>query len=317
MDFRSLQYFVVTAQELNITRAASLLNISQPPLSSQIRHLEEEFGAELFQRSRTGLKLTPAGEVLYRRAKQILELAQHTHEDVRNYSGQLSGNLRFGSVEGRAPFLLARLLAGFHEEFPLVTYIVRSGGSDDILEQLEHHLIDLAVVAAPYNEVRYEGISLGRQPWVAIIPKEHPFASLPGDTISLSQLVKETLIVPERVSRVRAIEQWFMEKDLNPSILFRTSNYISALALVEQNAGICIFPQCTGTPNPHTVTRLINDPPKYAEYFLVTKKEEPLSELAESFLDFVQDLFSGNTPGTGGPGANEEEFPLPEDAELL
>ena len=74
MDFRSLTYFVTVAEELNITHAAEKLNLSQPPLSTQIRQLEEELGAPLFIRGRRSLQLTDAGRTLYRRAQQILSL---------------------------------------------------------------------------------------------------------------------------------------------------------------------------------------------------------------------------------------------------
>ena len=74
MDLRSLHYFTVVAEELNITRAAERLNMSQPPLSSQIKGLEEELGVQLFIRGKRRLTITDAGAQLYRRAKQILEL---------------------------------------------------------------------------------------------------------------------------------------------------------------------------------------------------------------------------------------------------
>ena len=74
MELRDLRYFSVTAEELNITRAAERLNMSQPPLSNQIKGLEEELGVQLFIRGKRRLKLTDAGSLLYRRAQQILEL---------------------------------------------------------------------------------------------------------------------------------------------------------------------------------------------------------------------------------------------------
>ena len=74
MELRTLRYFIVVAQEKNITRAAELLNMSQPPLSSQMRNLEEELGVQLFVRGKRHLTLTAEGEVLLRRARQILDM---------------------------------------------------------------------------------------------------------------------------------------------------------------------------------------------------------------------------------------------------
>ena len=94
MDFRSLTYFITVAGELNITKAAALLNMSQPPLSSQIRQLEEDLGTKLFIRSKRGLTLTPAGTILYKRAQQILELADHTRQEISSYETFLSESRR-------------------------------------------------------------------------------------------------------------------------------------------------------------------------------------------------------------------------------
>ena len=317
MDFKSLTYFVTVARELNITRAAAVLNMSQPPLSNQIRQLEEDIGAQLFIRSKRGLTLTPTGVILYKRARQILELYQTTREEVSQFEAHLNGDLKIGVVEGRAPFLLARWIAGFREEFPQVTYTVRSGGSDDILDQLFHHLIDIAVIAAPYNQELLHGISVSREPWVAIIPSEHPLALLPGSSIALSQLKDEPLIVPERSSRVESIKAWFGQKDITPNLLCRTSNYIDALSLVEQGVGISIFPQSTYTPNPHAITKLITDPAKAVEYVLVYPKAYGLSELPEAFRDYVNDFITENgvrSPRFKTPAA---EFKLPPDTQLL
>ena len=317
MDLKSLEYYVVVAKELNISRAARLLNISQPPLSSRMKQLEEELETTLFIRSKTGLTLTPSGAALYRRARQILELAQHTKEEILNLETSLSGDLKIGTVEGRAPFLLARYIAGFRDEFPQVTYTIRTGGSDEILDQLRHHLIDIAVIAAPFDLEQLDGISLGTQPWVAIIPRQHPLAAKEGDAISLLELAGEPLIVPERPSRIRAIDHWFGSLGLTPEFLCRTSNYLNALALAEQNTGICIFPQSTYTPNPHVVTKLITDPPKIAEYYLVWPKDSALSELSEAFRDYVEDFIDEDRLHSDRFRTKEQEFDTPEGAELL
>ena len=317
MDFRTLQYFVTVAAERNITRAASVLQMSQPPLSHQMKLLEQELGTTLFVRNKQGLTLTPTGHILLKRAKQILELAQNTRDEIAGYENELSGNLVLGTVEGRAPFLLARWIAGFRDEFPLVTFTVRHGGTDDILEQLQHHLIDLAIIAAPYNEEILDGFYVDLQPWVAIIPSGHPLARSEGKSICLRDLKDVPLIIPERSYRGAAIERWFEEQGIVPSFVCRVSSYTDAVALVEQEIGICIFPQTTYSPNPHIVSKLIIDPPKAAQYVLVWLKDQPLPEMADSFREYIQDFLEEDKMHSERFQTKEEEFVLPSDAQLL
>ena len=317
MDFRTLTYFVTVARELNITHAAASLNMSQPPLSKQISLLEQDYGTQLFIRSKQGLTLTDTGKILYKRAMQMLELAERTREEVTKYEKELSGSLVLGCVEGRAPFLLARWICGFRDEFPLVTYTLRNAGTDEIMDQLLHHLIDLAIVAAPYNQEHLTGFPVSTQPWVAMIPKDHPLAVEDGCTVRLPQLAGEPLIIPERQSRVLAIEQWFESQNLTPQFFCRTSSYVNAVSLVEQGMGICIFPQATYTPNPHIVTKLITEPAKKAEYVLVYAKDQPLTETAEAFRDYVSDFLIEDRIHSARFKTREDEFDIPADAQIL
>ena len=224
MDLRSLKYFVVVAQELNITRAAEKLNMSQPPLSNQLKALEEELGVTLLIRGKRHLQLTEAGNLLLRRATQILELADKTRQELADLKDGLSGTISIGIVEGRAPFLVSRWISGFREEFPRIQYSLWNGSSDDVLDRLYRGLVDIAVIAAPYDTEHLEGFQVGREPWVAIIPAGHPLAKAEGKQISLSSLAGEPLIVPSRKSRVDAIRKWFREIGEEPNIICEMSN---------------------------------------------------------------------------------------------
>ena len=217
MDLRSLYYFVTVAEERNITRAAERLNMSQPPLSAQIKGLEEELGIQLFIRGKRQLTITDAGVLLLRRAKQILELAAQTQHELKSMEG-LSGNLNISLVEGRAPYLLARWIAGFRAEFPKVTVHLWNGSGDDVLERLNRGLADLALVAAPYNAELMEGITVGREPWVAILSRQHPLAQEEGDFLPLRKLVGQPLFIPSRQSRAEAVRTWFEELGEEPLI---------------------------------------------------------------------------------------------------
>ena len=318
MDFRSLQYFITVAQELNFTRAAEKLQMSQPPLSNQIKALEEELGVQLFIRGKRRLTLTEAGTLLLQRAIQMMDLSEKTRRDLSSLGSELSGTICLGMVEGRAPYLAARWIAGFREEYPLVRYELWNGSSDDVLDQLHRGLVDLAVIAAPYDMEHLEGFSVGREPWVAIISREHPLAELPGMELPLYSLVGQPLIVPRRKSRVEAIRQWFASIGAEPDILCEMSNYMDAVALAEQNVGVSIFPQTTYTPNAHVVSKLITQPSKQVEYELVWERERRLqTTLVREFIGYVRDFIEADLIHTPRFQVREAEYQLPEDTKNM
>ena len=289
MELRTLHYFTVVAQELNITRAAEKLNMSQPPLSNQIKALEEELGVQLFIRGKRRLELTEEGGLLLRRAVQIQELADKTRQEIASLREGMTGVIYLSMVEGRAPFLAARWIAGFREEFPLVRYNLWNGSSDDVLDRLHKGLADLAVIAAPYDTEHLEGFSVGREPWIAMLHPDHPLAQPIGDTIPLSSLVGEPLIVPSRKSRVDAIRRWFGEVGAEPHILCEMSNYMDAAALTSQGVGISIFPQTVDVSNGLVVSKVVIQPSRQVEYILVWNRGQPPSGLTRKFIHFVQE----------------------------
>ncbi len=289
MELRTLHYFTVVAQELNITRAAEKLNMSQPPLSNQIKALEEELGVQLFIRGKRHLKLTEEGGLLLRRAVQIQELADKTRQEIASLREGMTGVIYLSMVEGRAPFLAARWIAGFREEFPLVRYNLWNGSSDDVLDRLRKGLADLAVIAAPYDTEHLEGFPVGREPWIAMLHPDHPLAQTVGDTIPLSSLAGEPLIVPSRKSRMDAIRRWFGEVGAEPHILCEMSNYMDAAALTSQGVGISIFPQTVDVSNGLVVSKVVIQPSRQVEYILVWNRGQPPSGLTREFIHFVQE----------------------------
>ena len=158
--------------------------MSQPPLSNQIKALEEELGVQLFLRGKRRLELTEEGSLLLRRAIQIQELTDKTRQEISSLREGMTGTIYLSMVEGRAPFLAARWIAGFREEFPLVRYNLWNGSSDDALDRLRKGLADLAVIAAPYDTEHLEGFPVGREPWAAMLHPDHPLARAGGGTPS-------------------------------------------------------------------------------------------------------------------------------------
>ena len=311
MDLRSLRYFVTVAEELNITHAAEKLNISQPPLSNQMKNLEEELGTPLFIRGKRHLTLTEAGAILYRRARQMLELSEQTQEEIRSLEGVV-GHLNIALVEGRAPYLLARWIAGFRTEFPQVTFSLWNGSGDDVLDRLRRGLADLALVAVPYNTELMDGISVAREPWVAVLSVKHPLAQEEGDFLPLKKLVGQPLFIPSRRSRAESFRAWFREVGEEPVIAGELSNYIDAVALAEQNVGICIYPMTTYTENELLVKKIITDSARQIEYALVWNRNQQQKELVSEFLNFVRDCLEEEQRGFAPYRMPEKEYFPPE-----
>ncbi len=291
MDLRALHYFIVVAEELNITRAAERLKMSQPPLSAQIKGLEAELGVQLFIRGKRQLTITEAGRLLYRRARQILEL--------------------------RAPYLLSRWIAGFRQEFPRVAIHLWNGSGDEVMERVQRGLADLALVATPYNAEQLDGFSVGREPWVAMMSKDHPLAAEEGQFLPLRKLVGQPLFIPSRRSRLDSIRAWFAEIEKEPTIAGALSNYIDAVALSEQNAGICIYPMTTYTVSDLIVTKIITESARQVEYALVWKRNDRQTELQQEFINFVQDCMEEERRGTQPYIMPEREYVPPEDTKYL
>lgn len=317
MDLRTLKYFTVVAEELNITHAAERLCMSQPPLSNQMKALEEELGVKLFIRGKRQLQLTDAGRLLLLRATQILDMTDKAQHEVMSLEGGMSGTINLGIVEGRAPFLMARWISGFKEEFPKVKYSMWNGSSDDVLDRLRQGLVDLAVIAAPYDTEHLEGITVGRGPWVAIMSRTNELAQIPGDEIPLQSLAGKPLIVPSRPSRIDAIRAWFAEADAEPNIICTLSNYLDAVAMSELDIGITIFPRTTYTPNDLLVTKIITEPARQIEYVLVRMKNREPSELMTEFINFVRDTEDTTADDPGFSEILKNEYVPPEDTPYL
>lgn len=290
MELRHIRYFLAIVEEGNFTRAAEKLMIAQPPLSRQIKDLEEELGTPLFLRQPKGLILTEAGNKFLNYANQIVALAERSAEDIREMNTGLKGTVYLATVEGRAPKILSGWIAGFHEEYEGVDYNLWNGNTDDVVSRLYNGLCDMAIVTAPFDSEHFDAIEVGREPWVAIIPAGHKLAA-PGDTIDIRELEDQELIIPSRQSRKQEIESWFAPLGKKPRIVARLAHMLNAYELSAHGLGISIFPAAAADyKTAEVVIKRIVNPERYASYVLLKKKDHPISIVAQSFWDYISDI---------------------------
>ncbi len=294
MDIRTLSYFVVIAEELNITKAAEKLCMSQPPLSSQMKALEEELDTVLFVRGKRHLQLTESGKLLYRHAKEILSLVNKTSEEIRAMGKGMRGKISIGLVEGSAPIIAASWIEKFVANYNNVEFLVVDGNSDELIAKLRSGLIDMAVITSPCDNTLLNSFKVGQEKMTAFMSKDNPLAALPGNTIDLSMLKDKPLIIPSRESMNRMITKWFKEIHAEPKIVCRMDNYLDVAALAGRNIGISLFPKTSYILNEQLVAKEIVNPERYVEYLFVWLKNKPLSLLDEAFIDHVKAATDNN-----------------------
>ena len=288
MDIRTLQYFVTVAEELNITKAAEKLHISQPPLSAQIKNLETELDTVLFIRGKRHLTLTESGQLLYRRAKNILNLEEKTRSEILSMGNGMRGTISMGLVEGMAPDIAADWFAEFLKKYPNVRFRILDGNSDDLLEKLRGGLISLAVITHPCDNSLLNSFYVGEEKMTALMSKYHPLAATEGSEISVSDLKGESLIVPGRKALIETIYKWFRAENAEPKIVCEIDSYLDAAALAGRRVGISIYPRTAYIPNDSLACKEIAGADKKIEYLFVWLKGHPLPAIEEEFIDFVK-----------------------------
>lgn len=299
MELRHIRYFLTVAEELNFTKAAEKLAMAQPPLSRQIQDLEAELGAKLFVRKPRALQLTEEGEVFRQYAVRVMELVDKSTEDVRELKKGLQGTLYLASVDGSAPHLLSGWIAGFHKGHPHIQYNLWNGNSDDVTNRIMKGLCDLAVIMEPYNAEGLHGLKVFEEPWVAIMPADHPLAKEPGDSVSLKKLVDYDLIIPSRQSRLQEIEGWFAGIGRVPNVRCRMAHVLNAYELTSQGLGIAIYPAASRSADLYSGAvrglraKRIVEPEVTASYVLIWSKSRPLSHAAREFLTYIRRSVDG------------------------
>lgn len=176
MELRHLRYFIAVAEELSFRRAAERLHLAQPPLSSQIKDLEEELGAKLFERSTRSVKLTSAGKIFLAEARAIMLATRQATQNVRNAHLGLIGPLRIGLLAPSATPRLARILNAYRQKFPGVHFSLSEYTSTEQLQRIRDDQLDVGLLRPPVLFPELDFLFLEASPMVLAAPSGHRLA---------------------------------------------------------------------------------------------------------------------------------------------
>ena len=238
MELRVLNYFVATAQELNMTRAAQKLLVSQPALSRQIADLEDELGVKLFNRQPRHLTLTPAGQYLYEQAKEILTLASKTKSNLQS-SAVISGDLTIAAGESFAMQRLMNIVSNIIRDYPTVKIHILSGDYEFAERRLDTGAVDFAVIIGNLPLDNYASLQLPeKDTWGVLMTKDDPLAK--KSAITAEDLVGRNVLNSQQAENRKYFDSWFGNYKEQINIIGTVNLNFNGTLLVKNKAAIML-----------------------------------------------------------------------------
>ena len=321
MNLKQLEYFATIVEQGTISAAAQKLGISQPPLSLQLKNLEEELGLELVERSPKGLRMTPAGDLLYQRAQLLLAQAEETRMDMEALRKGRQSRLRLGMISSCGVVFLNDALRRFCAAHPGLRFHIMEGNTYGLLEALHEGKIDLAVVRTPFSMEAVDGFYLERDVMSAVRrgekrteqrqqkrqaqrPEGKPEAAAseeraegvaseaerpqaPG--VSMEELGTETLVTYRRMERL--VRDAFRAHGLDPELGCLADDARTALMWAAAGMGTAIVPASIvrAFPQERIEVREIREESLHTRTAVVYRRGAVLGSMEKEFLH----LFDG------------------------
>ncbi|WP_342235357.1 LysR substrate-binding domain-containing protein [Inquilinus sp. OTU3971] len=286
IELRHLTYFACLAEELHFGRAADRLGMAQAPLSQQIRQLEERMGVRLFDRTTRRVKLTAAGEILLRHARDVLSGLDRAISHTRAISGEHVGHLVVGGVHLALSQFLPAIIRAFRQDYPAVSVDVVPLTTAEQLKTLDTGGINVAFIRPTTAAGFMQMERLSSEGFVAVLPRTHPLAAKPD--LSLRDFSGQPFIGYAPIlgaSYSNLVLEAFRQAGVRPMVVQDASHTLSIVTLAAAGVGLGIVPSWVAhMPLPELAYRPLDDLPQAVELAIAW----PAGETSPAVLDFVR-----------------------------
>jgi LysR family transcriptional regulator, low CO2-responsive transcriptional regulator len=291
MDFDQLETFLEVARHNSFSRAAERRFRTQPAISAQIRALEDEIGAKLFDRSGGKVALTAAGKAFQKYAEETLEQRRQIITTLAEMERVPRGEIVVGANEATCLHILPEVFAEFKKQYPSVGVNINRAERAKILESIIDNTVDFGVVSLPVSDNRMTVVPIHRDELVVIAPPQHPLAKLKAATIA--DVVKFPLLLP-KLGRTRdAIEQLFHERKLKPNVSMELDSSELLKRFVAADVGIGFIARSNVIEDVKAKSLAaiaLADAQIKRDLALVFRKDKALSRAALAFIDIAVKL---------------------------
>jgi len=240
VNLKQLKYFTAIAEEHQITAAANKLHIAQPPLSYELSKLEQELGVTLVKRGPRNAELTDAGQLLYKRAEQILAVTTATEREIRNYGKGISGVLAIGVISSSGGILPNERMLEFTAHYPDIRFELHEGNTFAIIDMLEKGIVDIGIVRTPFLSDRFNCRYEEREPMEAVMTKEHEAGKNDG-SITIQELAAAPLIIYRRYEQL--LNETFAAEKLTPFFSCINDDARTTYIWAKKGFGIGVIPK--------------------------------------------------------------------------
>lgn len=297
MEFRHLRYFLVLAEELNFNRAAARLHISQPPLTRQIRQLEQDLGVELFLRTPKGVELTDAGRLFREEAGRLVSLAERATERTRLAGAGKLGRLDVGIFGSAVLNVIPRMILNFRRLYPDVSVLLHNMNKTEQIEALREGRITIGFnrVLPPAPDIVVETVL--KEKLIVAINRNHELSH--AREVAIADLAGQPMIIFPSAPRPSFADQVYTMchgAGFAPQVVQEVGDAVTAAALVSSGFGICVMPESAiSLQLPQVIFRRLSWPHPTIDLDCLYHRNDQ-SPILNAFLDIVRGF---RAPDTG------------------
>ncbi|GLV78376.1 LysR family transcriptional regulator [Streptomyces hygroscopicus] len=243
MDQRRLEYFIAVAEELNFTRAAQRLHVTQSTLSAGVKALEAELKVELLSRSTRAVRLTEAGSVFLPEARTAVESLDRARASVEPLATGLRGSLAVGVLSGLTVVDIPALAGDFHRRHPQVRLRTETSqrGTAGLLERIKESHVDVAFVGAEIQDEHLKARPIKRYHVQLLVPAGHPLAG--REAVRLRDIAAQTFVdMPEGFGQRQLVDDAFAKAGLSRQVVIEVSDITTIADYVAHGLGVALLP---------------------------------------------------------------------------
>jgi len=313
MNIRDLKYLVAVADTQHFGQAADRCFVSQPTLSGQIKKLEDELGVTLFERTKRSVETTLPGRAIVAQARKVLEQSEALQLLAQSYQDPLVGPLRLGVIPTLSPYLMPLVLQPLQKKYPQIKLVLSEELTDSLLERLDKHEIDAALLATPVDNPELESVPLFDEPFWLVHPQDHTLSKkkkiIQADLDCADLLLlAEGHCLAEQAMNVCNLHEREVRGDLAD---LRAASLETLLQMVAAGFGSTLLPalalNTASARDKGILARQLQLPDTYRQISLVYRRTFPRRKVLEVFAEVVLE----NLPDTVNFKFNEAGVVFP------